>query len=182
MKDGRNICGQAYGLTVCTPILRGRESSLVRLLDTFQSGVRSPLARVPGTHFARWVVMGDVVYEGAPQRRDHLDLGRLLFTSNFDGEPAPYLEALRVGLGEHADAIWGHCAGYPGSADASAFAAYMRAHQLESSLFFAAYGERTVEQVKDSLRARRGLIDFALGAQRMGPAELQSAFLAEFAP
>jgi hypothetical protein len=38
-----------------------------------------------------------------------------------------------------------------------------------------------VEQVKDSLRARRGLIDFALGAQRMAPAELQSAFLEEFA-
>ncbi len=180
MKDGRNKCGRAYGLTVFTPILRGRESSLVRLLDALESGAKSPLAGVPGTHFARWVVIGDVVYEGPPQRRDHLDLGRLLFTSNFDGQPAPYLEALRVGLGGHADVVWGHCAGYPGSADASAFAAYMRAHQVDSSLFFAAYGERTVEQVTGSLQTRRHLIEFALGAQRMTPAELQSAFLAEF--
>ena len=119
--------------------------------------------------------------EGAPQRRDHLDLGRLLFTSNFDGEPGPYLEALRVELGEQADAIWGHCAGYPGSADAGAFAAYMRAHQMESSLFFAAYGERRVEQVKDSLRARQRVMEFALGAQGMAPAELQAAFRKEFA-
>jgi hypothetical protein len=182
VKDGRNTCGQAYGLTVVTPIVQGRESSLVRLLDALESGAESPLARVPGTHFARWVVMGDVAYEGAPQHRDHLDLGRLFFTSNFDGEPTPYLEALRIGLGEHADAIWGHCVGYPGSASASAFAAYMRAHQLESSLFFAAYGERTVEQVKDTLWARRQLIEFALDAQLMDPAELQSAFLREFAP
>lgn len=181
MKDRRNKCGQAYGLTVFTPILRDRESSLVRLLDALESGANSPLSRVSGTHFARWVVIGDVVYEGAPQRRDHLDLGRLLFTSNFDGEPARYLEALRVGLGEHADAIWGHCAGYPGSADASAFAAYMRAHQLDSSLFFAAYGEHTVEQVTGNLQARRRLIDFSLRAQRMAPPELQRAFLAEFA-
>ena len=181
MKDRRNKCGQAYGLTIFTPILRGRESSLVRLLDALESGAKSPLAQVPGTHFARWVVMGDVVYEGPPQSRDHLDLGRLLFTSNFDGEPTTYLEALRVGLGEHADAIWGHCAGYPGSTDASAFAAYMRAHQLDSSLFFAAYGEHTVEQVTGDLQARRHLIAFALTAQRMAPAELQRAFLAEFA-
>ncbi len=181
MKDRRNICGQAYGLTVFTPILRDRESSLVRLLDALESGAKSPLAQVPGTHFARWVVIGDVVYEGAPQRRDHLDLGRLLFTSNFDGDLSRYLEALRVGLGEHADAVWGHCAGYPGSADANAFADYMRAHQLDSSLFFAAYGEHTVEHVTGSLQARRRLIDFALTAQRMEPAELQRAFLAEFA-
>jgi hypothetical protein len=181
VKDGRNICGQAYALTVFTPILQGRESSLVRLLDGLPSGARSPLAQVPGTHFARWVVMGDVVYEGAPQRRDHLDLGRLIFTSNFDGEPAPYLEALRVGLGEHADAIWGHCAGYPGSADAQAFTAYMRNHQLESSLFFAAYGQSTVEQVRTNLKARQQLIDFAVSAQGLAPADLQSAFLREFA-
>jgi hypothetical protein len=152
----------------------------VRLLDELESGTRSPLAGVPGTHFARWVVMGNVVYEGAPQRRDHLDLGRLIFTSNFDGEPTPYLESLRVGLGKHADSVWGHCAGYPGSTDAGAFAAYMRAHQVESSLFFAAYGESTVEQVKDNLKERRHLIDFALRAQHMDPAELQSVFLREF--
>jgi hypothetical protein len=181
VKDGRNTCGQAYGLTVFTPIVRGRESSLVRLLDALETGAESPLARVPGTHFARWVVIGDVVYECSPQLRDHLDLGRLLFTSNFDGEPAPYLEALRVGLGEDADAIWGHCSGYPGSADASAFAAYIRAHQVESSLFFAAYGERTVEQVRGSLQVHRRLIDFALEAQRMPSAELQNAFREEFA-
>jgi hypothetical protein len=181
VKDARNRCGRAYGLTVLTPILRERESGLVRLLDGLQTGAESPLAQVSGTHFARWVVIGDVVYEGAPQRRDRLDHGRLLFTSNFDGEPMPYLEALRVGLGEHADAVWGHCAGYPGSADASAFAAYMRAHQLDSSLFFAAYGERSVEQVTGSLQVRRRLIEFVLQAGRMPPAELQSAFLAEFA-
>jgi hypothetical protein len=180
VSEARNVSGQAYGLTVLTPIARGRESSLVRVLDALESGEESPLADVPGTHFARWVVIDDVVYEGAPQRRDHLDLGRLLFTSNFDGEPASYLEALRTGLGGRADAIWGHCVGYPGSASADAFASYMRAHQVESSLFFAAYGDRTVEQVKGSLWDRRRLIEFALASQRMGAGELKAAFLAEF--
>lgn len=181
MSSRNNKFGQAYGLTVLTPIASGRESGLVRQLDELEPGDRSPLARVPGTHFARWVVMEDVVYEGAPQRRDHLDLGRLIFTSNFDGELAPYLERLRVGLGEQADAIWGHCTGYPGSADASAFAAYLLAHQVDSSLFFAAYGDRTVEQVRGSLKGRRNLIEFALRAQAMSAAELRDAFREEFA-
>jgi hypothetical protein len=181
VNDARNTCGQAYALSVLTPILPGRESSLARVLESLPSAAGSPLARVPGTHFARWVVIGDVVYEGEGQRkRDHLALGRLLFTSNFDGSPGPYLEALRTGLGEHADAIWEHCLGYPGSADASAFAAYLRAHQLESSLFFAAYGERTVQDVRRSLDLRRRLIAFALDAQGKPPAELQAAYREAF--
>jgi hypothetical protein len=181
VNDRRNTCGQAYALTVMTPILDGHESVLTRYLSTLEAGPASPLASVPGTHFARWVVIGDVVYEGGSQRPDHLRAGRLLFTSNFDGPLVPYLEQLRTGLGEIADAIWSHCGGYPGAADAGQFAAYMRSHQLESSLFFAAYGQRTVDDVKRSLAARRAVIDFAVRAQTMAADELQAAFRMTFA-
>ena len=182
MNDSRNICGQAYALTVLTPILTGHETHLAKYLDGLTTGPASPLARVPSTHFARWVVIGDVVFEVPSQKRDHLKLPRLLFTSNFDGALGPYLEALRTGLGDAADAIWGHCAGYPGSGNGAAFARYMRAHQIESALFFSPYGDRTVEQVLGSLAERQSLIDFALRAQGMAPAELQSAFRETFAP
>jgi hypothetical protein len=177
----RNTCGQAYALSVLTPIRDGEEASLARCLNALPQGPASPLAKVPGTHIARWVVIGDVVYEGSSQRRrDHLSAGRLLFTSNFDGPLDPYLERLRIGLGEVADRIWGRCTGYPGRTDAAAFAAYLCSHQLECSLFFAAYGGRTVEQVERSLAARRKVIDFALRAQQMQAAELQAAFRAAF--
>ena len=181
MNDRRNTCGQAYGLTVMTPILEGHESALAHYLSTLGTGSASPLANVLGTHFARWVVIGDVVYEGGRQRPEHLRVGRLLFTSNFDGLPEPYLEELRTGLGEVADQVWTHCAGYPGCADSGAFAAYMRSHQIESSLFFAAYGERTVADVKRSLATRRRVIDFAVRAQELAAIELQAAFRETFA-
>jgi hypothetical protein len=181
VNESRNICGQAYALTVVTPILPGHETRLAAYLDALTTGPASPLANVPGTHFARWVVIGDVVFEIPKQTRDHLKVPRLLFTSNFDGELKPYLEGLRTGLGAAADAIWGHCAGYPGSDDGSAFARYMRGHQIESSLFFSAYGDRTVEQVTSSLAERRALMAFALRAQGMAPAELQTAFQETFA-
>ncbi len=181
MNDRRNTCGQAYGLTVMTPILEGHESALAHYLSTLGTGSASPLASVSGTHFARWVVIGDVVYEGGRRRPEHLRVGRLLFTSNFDGLPEPYLEELRTGLGEVADQVWTHCAGYPGCTDAGAFAAYMRSHQIESSLFFAAYGERTVQDVKRSLATRRRVIEFAVRAQGLAPGELQATFRETFA-
>jgi hypothetical protein len=146
-------------------------------------GPTSPLSRVAGTHLARWVIIGDVVYEGPGQRRvDHLAHGRLLFSSNFDGGLLAYLERLRAGLGETADAIWGHCVGYPGHADGEAFAAYLRAHQVDCSLFFAAYGGRTVEEVTHSLATRHAVIDFALRAQGMANVELRDTFLEAFGP
>ena len=129
MSSAHNISGQAYSLTVMTPIVNGQEAQLARYLDGLQSGDQSPLAGVRGTHFARWVVIDDVIYEGPDQgEREHLKYARLLFTSNFDGELDPYLEALRTGLGDSVDTIWGNCIGYPGSGDPGAFA-YLRVRQ-----------------------------------------------------
>lgn len=176
-----NVCGQAYSLTVLTPIRDAEEPILARYLNALGSGDASPLARVPGTHFARWVIIDDVIDEGREEgEREHLRHGRLLFTSNLDGDLGRYLEALRTGLGPAADEIWGHCVGYPGSQDPEQFADYLRHHQIDSSLFFAAYGDRTVQQVRRSLARRTQLIAFALRAQGLGSAELQAAFLTEF--
>jgi hypothetical protein len=179
-RDKRNRMGQAYGLTVLTPILEDRVSALAAHLDTFGPEDASPLARVAGTHFARWVIIEDVVYEGGRQRRDALKASRLLFTSNFDGPLDAHLEALRTELGDDADAVWGHCAGYPGRADPPAFAAYFRNHQVESALFFGAYGDHTVAEVHANLARRTRLIEFAMAAQGLEPAELRARFQAEF--
>jgi hypothetical protein len=179
--ENRNLSGNAYALTVLTPILRGHESTLVQRLDSFAAGPASPLAKVPGTHFARWVVIDAVVYQGGRQRRDRLEVSRLLFTSNFDGPLDAYVEALRTYLGEDADRVWGQCAGYPGSDDPAAFARYLCEHQVESSLFFAAYGGLTVDQVRGNLEVRQRVMDFALSGQGMAPTELRDAFRKAFA-
>ena len=181
-REHRNRSGQAYGLTVLTPVLADEVSALAAHLDTFGSEDGSPLGRLAATHFARWVIIEDVVYQGGRQRRDNLKASRLLFTTNFDGPLDAYLEAMRIDLGEDADAVWGHCAGYPWRADAAAFAAYFRNHQLESALFFAAYGDQTVAQVQANVAQRTRLIEFAMAAQGLPPAELQARFQAEFPP
>jgi hypothetical protein len=176
----RNVSGQAYGLTVLAPIVEGREAELATRLDALGDGDASPLARVPGTHIARWVVINDVVFQGEGQRRRDRLPPRLLFSSNFDGDLDAYLEGLRTGMADDADAIWSHCVGYPGHRDGPAFAAWMRAHQLEAALFFAAYGGQTVDQVHANVAQRRALLDFALHAQGLEAADLKARFMDTF--
>jgi hypothetical protein len=176
----RNVSGQAYGLTVLAPIVPGQERELAAHLEALGDGAASPLARVPGTHIARWVVIDDVIYQGAGQRkRDRLS-PRLLFSSNFDGDLAAYLEGLRTGMADEADAIWGHCQGYPGHADGPAFAAWMRAHQLEAALFFAAYGGMTVDEVHANVERRRRLLDLVIEGRSLSPADLKTRFMEAF--
>jgi hypothetical protein len=180
MGEGRNRFGDAYGLTVMHPILPGHDVELAALLDAIPDGDASPLARVPGTHVARWVVMSDVFLQQGQRRRDSWTSPRLLFTSNFDGDPEPYLESLRTSMPTEADEIWGHCAGYPGSGDAGAFRAWFRSHQIENSLFFAAYGDLTVAEVHRAVEARSRLMSFALEAQGLPAGELQERFRRTF--
>jgi hypothetical protein len=172
--------GQALALTVLAPIQAGHESALAGALDDLPAREGSPLARVPGTHFARFVVIDAPVYEGAGQKRDSWKASRLLFTSNFDGPLERYLDGLRTGLGTDGDAIFGQCVGYPGGADAQAWTAWLVAHRIKSSLFFGAYGDQAVQTVRDNIATRARLAAFALEAQGLAPAELQARFREAF--
>jgi hypothetical protein len=176
----RNVSGQAYALSVLTPILDGHAGPLRAHLEGLGDGAASPLGRVPRTHIARWVVIDDVIYQGAGQRKRDTLSPRLLFSSNFDGDVGAYLEGLRTGMATDTDAIWSHCRGYPGHADGPAFAAWMRAHMLESALFFAAYGGMTVEQVHANLDRRRRLLDLVLEGQALPAADLKTRFMEAF--
>jgi hypothetical protein len=176
----RSVSGQAYALTVLAPIVPGRESELKAHLEALGNGDGSPLARVPRTHIARWVVMDDVIFQGAGQRKRDRMSPRLLFSSNFDGGLDAYLEGLRTGMPEDADAIWGHCQGYPGHEDGPAFAAWMRAHQLEAALFFAAYGGVTVDEVHANVDRRRRLLELVIAGQSLSPADLKTRFMEIF--
>jgi hypothetical protein len=176
----RDRSGRVEALTAFLPINAGHESALAQLLDALPLREGSPLARVAGTHFARFVVLDAPVYEGPPQRRDSWKAARLLFTSNFDGPLERYLERLRTALGADGDAVFGRCAGYPGSEDARRWGEWLLRHRVVSSLFFAAYGDQDVETVVANVDVRARLIAFALAAQGLEPAELQAGFVEAF--
>jgi hypothetical protein len=175
-----NTSGQAFALMTASPVLAGRVPALRTYLSRLPTGEKSPLARMGTTHFARWLVIDDLVYQGPPQVRDHLKSSYLIFVTNFDGPLGSYLDAIARLMPVEADAIWGHCVDYPGVADPTAFAGFVHRNQIDTTFFFSAYPDASVAQVRDSLRACKRFTDFAVSAQGMDPAALRREFIARF--
>jgi hypothetical protein len=175
-----NVFGRAQLLMVLTPIEPGEEEALRAYLEGLRDDGPSPLARNRRTHVARFVVVPDLPHDPAA-RADHLDLQYLLFTSAYDGDRESYLDELLAQLEPEAREIWGRCVGCPPRGGAS-LKAYLKHNQLDAGLFFAAYPDASVDDVERALDQRERLIGFMLRGQGLAPAELQRAFVAEFAP
>lgn len=169
--------GQASALTCFCPITSGRDE-LEQYLRALPRGPESPVARLPRTHLARWVVI-DRLPGDAPEP-DRLDRPYLLFTACVDGDARSYARELAERLRPELDAIWGRCAGYPGSADPAAFADWLLAHHVRTSFFVSAYPKATVQDVHNALAAREQILGFALRAQSMDAQGRLDAFRSTF--
>ena len=176
----KNISGQAYALTVLTPILPGREQALRSHLEQLPTGWESPIIKRGKTHFTRLVVIPQLIWEGPPQKRDHLHSQYLLWECNFDGANLDaYLEDLAMAP-DDMDAIWGHCVGYPGARNRDRFIEYMRHNQIETAFYFAPYGDIPVPEVLDALELRAKILNFALSSRDLDADGLYNAYLETF--
>ncbi len=196
--DGGSRSGRSYALTLLTPIRPAAEASLVAHIRGLEVGERSPLAKLPYVHFARWVVIDQLKtdWPGAPSPPPRLRSQYLLFTASVTAPakgsakpaekryaerlPESFLHELCARIPADVDAIWGHCLGYPGASDADAFVRYLADSQLETSLFYVGYPDVTVDEVRHALAARDELIAFAREHQgEPDAAALQQAYLQE---
>src|SRR4051812_38758590 len=156
--------GSVYGLTILSPIISdptlpiAHETALRIYLSELPRHQKSPFALVSSTHLARLVVMDDVVFVGHPAREEHLRSPYLIFTSDLDGDPKPYFRSMAETIPEVVDAIWSHCVGYPGLGSTERFVEYMKECELETTFFFAAINDKTVQE---SLRALRVKLEVA---------------------
>jgi hypothetical protein len=182
LKRNPNVSGQAYGFQAITPIVATEVDALRAYLHGLRAdGRRSPLARLPRTHMARWVILDDFVTDPAWKQphADHLVVPYLVFTSNFDGPLDTYLDELVSALAPEAPQIWGRCIGCPPGGGAE-LKAYLMHNQIDCGLFYAAYGKASVAKVKAALDARTRMIDFAVRSQGLSPEARQAAFRSEF--
>jgi hypothetical protein len=177
-----NVSGQAYAFMAMTPVKPGEKDALAAYLRGLCDRGRSPLARLPRTHLGRFVIVDDFHNDPSygQRREEHLDLPYLIFTSNFDGDLDSYLDELCERLAPEATEIWGRCVGCPDRAGGAELKAYLKHNQIKTSMFFAAYGHASTATVKRTLHQRERMIEFAVGAQGLPPAELQRRFLDEF--
>jgi hypothetical protein len=116
-----------------------------------------PFGRLPGVHFARFVVL-------APAR----DLGgqpippSLVFHTDVDGSRDRYLRALVDVAGGGVDRIFAHCEGYPPAAARwrDSRLAYLRAHVTPASASYVNTRGRSVQQVRQEAALREAIQGF----------------------
>jgi hypothetical protein len=176
-----NKYGTAYGLTSLIPILPGHEDELEAYLASLDP-LDSPLGRLSQLHFSRLHVIRDLVYQGPPQVPESLDQSYLIFTTSHDGELEAFLRDFARLVGEEADAIFGHCVGYPGVGDPGAFAAWVATHGKDNGYLLTPWPFKRVEDVREALRVQNGFGGLVENARDMNDAELQAAFRALMRP
>jgi len=174
----RNVAGQAYALTVFTPIEPARLDDLRAVIDALPTP--SPLMRIATTHFARWVIVADFVSDASQPHSESLPGPYLLFSATFDGTLEHYLDDLCAQIRAEAAEIWGCCIGAPDPPAGPALQGYLRHNQIDTGVFFAAYPGASVALVKDALLIRDKTIAYAVESQGLPAKEMRAAFLKEF--
>lgn len=184
-----NRSGRAYAVTSMTPIVKGREASLLAYLDGLTT---SPFTKFDEVHFARWVVIDQWKFSWprAPKRPLQLKSHYLLFSAAVTAPddagaqrlPQTFLRRIPALVPDVADAVWGHCVGYPGSGDPGGVAAYLERSLLSTVLFYVGYPDATVQDVRRAIAVRDSFVDFARTHQGVtNPAQLQQDYIAEAA-
>lgn len=175
-----NRTGTAYALTTFARIQDDLVDELEDYLAAMPRGAASPLARVGSLHLSRLQIFRQLVFQGPAQRhRDTLRHAHLVFTATIDGDLDPFLDELAAKVPE-CDDWWGRCADYPGRGDVQAFRAYVRARQVDTSLFQSPIPTSTVAQIREAAALRDRVIDFAVEAQRLDAAALLARFKETF--
>ena len=144
------------------------------VIETLPVGDDSPLARLDGLHFSRLQIFRELVHQGDKQRkRDHLRSSHLVFTSTFDGELEPYLDAICAVRAPRPTSGGGTAPAIRARADRAAFKRYIRDHQTDTSLFASAHPDaRVARRAREprAARADRRLRGRCPGSRRRGPA------------
>jgi hypothetical protein len=157
LKDGNTATSPVHALRKRLDVLAPAAQT-----PTFD-GKQSPFAQSLRTHFARFVIIDDVAYNGrdgrnvvlvtvtneiltTAQPQDHLTCPFLLFAADFDTksgadeERDSYLTELWNTMGEDLSQIFDFCQGFdPKKMDAATFAKYIAACQIETTMSFNDY-------------------------------------------
>jgi hypothetical protein len=152
-----------------------------RVLDHQPPDHRGAMAAVPHTYFCRFLVLDDVIYQGAPYVEEHLQSKYLVFTATVFGDLEPYLRGMWINAAPFAREIWQSCVGFDRVHDEAAFARYLLQCQVNTALFFngsinkGAIDHPPAEQLK-ALYVQQEFARFVSDHQGMPARELQQAF------
>ncbi|HKO47304.1 MAG TPA: hypothetical protein VJV79_06255 [Polyangiaceae bacterium] len=102
--------------------------------------------------------------------------GALLFLSSFTGNQPDYLRGFTASLPMEMDLIWDCSTDWPGAANNSECAKFIGKYQQSSQMYFIAYGDAGVRDVRLALLARAKLDEFATEFADASDQQFESAF------
>lgn len=182
-----NEAGRAYGLTTLCPIKLGTENnysfaSLTRRylqdLQQHRCNELSPMAQVPNTYLCRFFVLDDVSYQGKPARLDRLESPYLVFVAEIHGDLETYLQGLWDCAKDLVDNVWRHCVGFQDVDTVERFIRYIKACQVETTLYFNGSTDDPLAEQLKSLYLMQEFSRFAYASSNKKSEELQRAFQA----
>ena len=133
-------------VSVVDPAQVNRVRAVMAAIDAFAKRLSPPgsLIGISTIHFVRWML---------------IDNGRrLMMVSDYDGSWESYIDEFAEMILSGLDAIWETSLGYPpdGARDLPAFKRFLRNHQVPSEIFFSAYPDATVLNLRSDTAARAG--------------------------
>ena len=180
-----NLNGSAYGLTILCPIVADDEKGASPITDLrdylriLPRGTKSPFCKVPETHLARLSIIDDVFFEGTIAKEDHLKSKYLWFNTNFDGDVVSYLESMYSNIPAEIEKIWHCCIAFPGiAAGREKWKQYMLKCQVDTTFFFAAVNDMSVEEMLRALMLKQEFSAFVASHQGRGAPQLKKDFIA----
>lgn len=135
-------------LTLVTPLNPTKVKNVravMAAIDSFAQRLTPPgsLIGIATIHFVRWMLID----EGR----------RLMMVSDYDGSWESYIDEFAEMILSGLEAIWENAIGFPpdGARDLPAFKRFLRDHQVPSEIFYSAYPEETVLNVRNDLALAR---------------------------
>jgi hypothetical protein len=159
------------------PVEAGREEALLAALRGLPRGADSPFGRIESTHFARLVLA-----PALPDRHDSplADVPACLFlAAEFDIPRAAWLEAMCTLMPAEADAVLGHCRGYPGTGVPPRLADWVLEHRVAAGFSLHGNPDATAGEVVQALGLRERLIAFAVETRALDAREFGRRWEAE---
>lgn len=161
----QNRVGGLVAVNVAAAVLAGRAPAVDAALAGFGAGAESPFARLGGVHFGRFVVLRDTPAQGREV---------LWMSVTADGTYERVVAAIRARMPAEAEAVWSHCAGWPGLADPHAVERFFAARRVDCDYFLAGLPAASVADVGRAVALRARVARFAAETQDAPPEGLRA--------
>ena len=174
----RNIDGVAIAITVFSTIrLLGRAFLPILFAVTKRKPkLTKTLVDLSFIHFARWTLVKEIPYNGAPQPKQKLRYTHMYFESNFNGGWEEYIDAFSHILTSGMAAFWGSSYGFPKALPVGPFKVYIQDNETEACHYYSAYPEATITMIKAALELDDKLAPLRRNAKKMDPDAFAAAY------